>query len=204
MHHATVIVLAGGKSSRMGADKRFVRMPDGRNLLTVAIEKARRVSTRVILSVAPGDTVSYVRGVELVQDEASALGPLSGLLSSLKRMKTRKAAVIPCDVPFLAVGLLSYLLRVSKGFDVAIPVWRQHQPLVGVYSKQVLPHLYQAITYGQLSIHMLLEDERLSVLRVRREELEEFGEPRMMFLNINTRKDLLRARRLSRRVSWKY
>lgn len=188
----------------MGVDKRFLPMPDGRSLLQIALDKAQRISTTVILSVGSRDRLSKLQGVEFARDDLSDLGPLGGLRVSLSKMTMGEAVVIPCDVPFLAVGLLNHLIQVSGDADIVMPVAGRTQPLTGVYSKSVLPILKENIGLGVLSLRGLVQDKRLNVFRVGSEQVRKFGDPRVMFFNINTPKDMETARQMVEKAVWDY
>jgi len=188
----------------MGVDKRFLLMPDGRSLLQIALEKARKISTTVILSVGFRERLLNIQGVRIAQDDLSDHGPLGGLLVSLSKMTMGKAVVIPCDVPFLAVGLLNHLIQVSSDTDIVMPVTGRTQPLTGVYSKRVLPILKENISRGVLSLHGLVQDKRLNVVRIGSEQVRKFGDPRVLFFNVNTQKDLGRAKQMAEKAVWEY
>ena len=188
----------------MGEDKRFLLMPNGRSLLRIALDKARKISTTVILSVGSRDRLSDIQGVKVARDNLPDYGPLGGLRVSLAKMTVGKAVVIPCDVPFLAVGLLNHLIQVSSGADIVMPVAGRTQPLTGVYSKSVLPILKENISRGVLSLHGLVQDKRLNVVRIGSEQVRKFGDPRVLFFNVNTQKDLGRAKQMAEKAVWEY
>jgi len=188
----------------MGEDKRFLLMPNGRSLLRIALDKARKISTTVILSVGSRDRLSNVQGVRVARDDLFDHGPLGGLRVSLAKVTVGKAVVIPCDVPFLAVGLLNHFIHVSGDADIVVPVAGRTQPLTGVYSKRVLPILKENISRGVLSLHGLVQDKRLNVVRIGSEQVRRFGDPRVMFFNVNTPKDMETARQMVEKAVWDY
>ena len=113
--HVTGIVLAGGRSSRFGADKLAVEV-GGRPLLHRAIVAVAQVVDEVVVVIAadgarprlPGDLDTPLR---IARDAAPGLGPLAGLSAGLAAAHAPIALVVGGDQPCLAPILLAELLR---------------------------------------------------------------------------------------------
>lgn len=165
-----VAILAGGQSSRMGQDKRFLKMGD-QSLLDRTIGLAELLSRRVLIC---GD----VPGRECLPDEISQRGPVSGLLSASQVVQEPAwLLVLPVDMPLLTVDFLKDFLRKAEKPGVA-------------YQDYELPFLF----WCDASAAIILENlERwsiksfLSALGAKRLELDPAHE--FCFANLNYPKD---------------
>lgn len=106
---AGAFVLAGGKSSRMGADKSLLEL-NGEPLIKHALGILRRAGFNPRIAGACGDLSQFA---PVVPDEASTpgLGPLSGISAALSAADTAYAVFLPVDVPLMPAALISYLLH---------------------------------------------------------------------------------------------
>ena len=115
----TGIVLAGGKSRRMGGrNKAFLEL-GGRPLVEIVIERMQSVCAEVL--VVAGDTSPYTGlDVRLVEDRFRGVGVLGGLHAGLEAASHELALVVGCDMPFLNPGLLRAFAEWAKGYDVVV------------------------------------------------------------------------------------
>ncbi len=133
----TGIVLAGGRSSRFGADKLSIEL-DGRPLLHHALAAVASVASTIVLVVAPGTTpvVPSDLGARLriVHDPESFGGPLVGLVAALGTVESSAVLVVGGDMPRLVPGVLRRLLdrhpgrlpRVRCFLGWRLPLARRH------------------------------------------------------------------------------
>jgi molybdopterin-guanine dinucleotide biosynthesis protein A len=176
----TGIVLAGGKSSRMGSEKGLVRFR-GKPLVQYGIDLLVRYAGRVLIStVHPG----YNRfGLETVPDDFAGRGPAAGIAAALKNTKTEWNLVLACDLPFLEPDLIDLLLDNRKDYLAVIPVHgSQKEPLAGLYHRSVGVIFEEAITLGNHALYAILEKCSVKYLDTDR-LLEKY--PRL-FTNFNT------------------
>jgi molybdenum cofactor guanylyltransferase len=107
------IVLAGGRSSRFGADKLRAEIA-GRTLLELAIDAVSAVSSEVLVVLAPGDERSLPESVvplRRVADSEAYGGPLVGLLAGLEHAREPRVVVVGGDMPTVEPAVLLALLR---------------------------------------------------------------------------------------------
>lgn len=185
------ILLAGGKSKRMGIDKRFARYK-GKSLLEISIERLKRVADEVMLVTAGADDIE-VDDVISVTDRTDGIGPLMGIYSGLSEMGNDRGVVNPVDTPNVTHEFLLTMIEISEGYDVVMPRWRNKlEPLVAVYSRNVLPVVDRLIEDKLKSApHRLAEKGNGLRVRIMDEsELLKFGDPEFLFRNINTLNDL--------------
>lgn len=152
----TGIVLAGGKSSRMGSDKCILEHNNS-TFIQNAITLISSVSDDILLSTNNSEFMKF--GYQIVPDLFSGIGPLSGIYSSLLKSKTEINIIIPCDLPNISVELLNFLLSNIGEFDAVIPVFdHKVEPLVGVYKKGVLPFIEKSINDKEYKILTMLKN----------------------------------------------
>lgn len=140
----TGILLAGGRSSRFGANKALCLFL-GRRLAAWPAEALREVSSELILSAnsSSPEWEFLVRALpgrwRVVMDSAPERGPAEGLRQALAVARGAWVAVAPCDAPGVTPGFYRYLLQRARGRDGAVP--RLHgrwEPLTGVYRRLAL------------------------------------------------------------------
>jgi len=191
----TSIVLAGGKSLRLGRNKALEEI-GGQSLIQRVIERLELLGTEIIVVVAHADQVFPPDSkAKIVVDAYPGKGALGGIYSGLKVASSFHNLVVACDMPFLNIDLLRYLMELSPDFDVVIPRLKVGlEPLHAVYSKRCLDPMEAALGEGRLKIA-----DAFPTLRIRyveQAEVEKFDPYRLSFFNINSKADLERARTL--------
>jgi molybdopterin-guanine dinucleotide biosynthesis protein A len=191
----TSIVLAGGKSLRLGRNKALEEV-GGQSLIQRVIERLELLGTEVTVVVAQGDQLLLPElDVKMVADVYPGKGALGGIYSGLKVASSFHSLVVACDMPFLNIDLLRYLMELSPDFDVVIPRLKVGlEPLHAVYSKRCLGPMEAALSEGRLKTAGFFPAVR--VRYVEQTEVEKFDPQRLSFFNINSEADLERARTL--------
>lgn len=192
------IVLAGGKSLRLGRDKVLVTI-GGQSLLQRVVSHLSTICHEVIIVSASArelPELAGAAGLRQVVDIFPGRGPLGGIYTGLKTSGHRHNLVVASDMPFLNEALLKYMVAQAEGFDAVIPkVGEYVEPLHAVYSTECLSPMEDMIRQDRLSVHRLLGMVR--VRYVTAEEIDRFDPAHLSFFNINTRADMDRARRLA-------
>lgn len=185
------IILAGGRSRRLGADKREVRV-GGAALLDRAVALcAPLVDDLVITARESGQPRG---GVPVIADEIPDRGPMAGLLTGLRHCRHPRALVIPVDMPLLTVEFLRFLIQAGTGAAITVPRWRRGiEPLVGVYTRACSAPLAERVAGGATAVHAFIQSAALTVRVVDAPEIEAFGPPERLFFNINTPEDVAAA-----------
>lgn len=194
----TSIVLAGGKSTRLGKDK-AMELIGGESLLQRVLIRLATFSTDIILVVAPGQEKlpdSFPPGTRIIHDIFPDEGSLGGIYSGLTVSPSFHSLLVACDMPFLNVPLLQYLLEVSPSYDVVVPkVGDYLEPLHAVYSKNCIAPIRRLLEQGN---HRILDFfPQVKVKYVTEEELNRFDPEHLSIFNINTQEELDRARQLA-------
>ncbi len=188
----TAIVLAGGRSRRLGLDKALLRLGE-KTLLRATIDKVATLSDEVIVA---GGPFPFHLDARVVPDVYPGCGPLGGIHAGLTVASNFYSLVVACDMPFLNLELLRYMVELAPGCDVVIPRWDDKlEPLHAIYSKNCLEPIERLIRGRDLRIVHFLPEVR--VRYVGEEEIERFDPKHLSFFNINTPEDLEQARRMS-------
>ena len=146
---ATAIVLAGGRSSRMGTPKALLPF-DNEPLIVHIVATLRRLFAEVVVVAAPGQDLPSMP-VTLVRDEVAYQGPVGGIFYGLTAAGGEVSFVTSCDSAFLNSDLISHLLSQMPQHDVVVPHWQgRFQPLHAVYRRSLLPLLEGQLARGEL------------------------------------------------------
>lgn len=165
------VVLAGGRSSRMGQDKALLELPCGTTLLERQLRRLSSLVPEVVLSVRDRNyaflqkRLTACGRVRLLPDETDEVGPLGGIASALGKAEREHFAgvlVLPCDMPLITEGLLARL----TGFWHEAPETlvtaleessgRVH-PLSAVWSVEALPFVRKALVSGDYSLRRAVD-----------------------------------------------
>ncbi|MGH7828894.1 MAG: NTP transferase domain-containing protein [Candidatus Binatia bacterium] len=180
------MVLAGGKSSRMGQPKSLLPF-GGEPLIVHIVRKLVGLFGDVVVVAAPEQELPSLP-VTVVRDEVAHQGPVGGIYYGLRAAERDVCFVTSCDAPFLNLSLVSYLLSQSADFDVVAPYWQERfQPLHAVYRNSVLPFLQQQLERGELRPVFLYDKVR--TLKINEDEIRRLDPEGLSFLNMNTPED---------------
>jgi molybdopterin-guanine dinucleotide biosynthesis protein A len=150
----TGIILAGGKSTRMGTDKALIKIGD-KNLLETVIEICKPVCKTIIISSNNPEHANY--GYPVVIDEINECGPIGGIYSCIKKSETDWNFVISVDTPFVASGFIQFLFQQCGDFDAIIPAYSgKTEPLIALYNQSCLPVIEKQIQLQRFKINHLV------------------------------------------------
>ncbi|MCH8009454.1 MAG: molybdenum cofactor guanylyltransferase [Chloroflexi bacterium] len=190
-------VLAGGRGRRIGRDKAMVEL-DGRPLISYPVGALRSAGLDVVLALRGGQKApAGLEDVSVVRDEFEDAGPLGGLHALLKWMPGEWVLVVSCDQPFVRVNLLHGIISHSEcAADAVVARTPERlQPMPGLYRKSCLPVVDGALRRGEHGMRDVLNG--LPRYELAGEDLDCLDLEHSSFVNVNTPKDLLRARRLA-------
>ena len=206
---AAGVVLAGGRSTRMGVPKAGLEWHGSTLLHRTAALLARTVGGPVVVVRAPGQQLPDLpSGVEVVADPVEGLGPMQGIAAGLAAVADRAPVAFVCstDLPFLHPAFVRRVLRGfdEPGIDLVLPVARGYrQPLAAGYRTALADLLGKLVAAGNLRPGMLLEHCRVRQLNdaelLADAELARFDPDLDSLLNINAPEDYAAALRRSER-----
>jgi molybdenum cofactor guanylyltransferase len=188
----TGIILAGGKSSRMGTDKALQELC-GKPLISYAIHVLSSLCGEILISSSSTAYTDF--GYKVVADEFPGIGPMGGIYSALQQSKTEMNLVLSCDLPFVTKELLSHILEHSEGYQVAVP-WmggRHYEPLCGFYRLSVRDRMRAFIGNGNYKLPDLFDEIRINKLII---DKESGLYKENLFMNVNSKHDLKAAEKL--------
>jgi len=195
------IVLAGGRSVRLGHDK-LTEVFGERTLIEIVVECVSSLVDEVVIVTAADRMITEFEGlssVRVVTDLFPGKGPLVGLYTGLKESRSDLNLAVAADMPFLSAGLLCHMLEVVDGYDAAVPrIDDRVEPLHAVYALSCIPRIESMMAEGEFSVSRLAS--RLSTRYLEENEIVAFDPERRSFFNVNTEDDLRRARELSGRI----
>ncbi len=182
----TGVVLAGGRSSRMGRDKALIER-DGMTHLDRAIELLRP-HVREILVIGDPAKYSPEHGT-VIPDDVPGKGPLGGLTTALRHARYVRLLVVACDLPNINDRLLVNLKKDLKGeVDAVVPRHgEQVEPLAAAFHRHAVEAFDRELTNDRLKLGDALGQIRTSYLRVTPGDQ---GWPADLFRNLNTPADL--------------
>jgi len=199
------IILAGGRSSRLGKDKVF-EVIGKETLIERAVRQLAELDELDELIVVTSERVAplldaFRLRARIVKDVHIGQGPMGGLHAGLLAAGNDYSLVVACDLPFLNQDLLRYMIGLRRGYDMVVPrVSGMIEPLHAVYSKSCLPAIERRLNEGRSMVYSLLEGVRVRF--VEQEEVEKFDPKRLSFFNINSTADIEKARAMARDLTY--
>lgn len=183
----SAIILAGGKSIRMGEDKGLVlykNKPMIQHLLDLF--KLLNISTIII-----ANNDEYKRfGVPVYPDVIKNKGPLGGLYAGLYHSKSEKNIVVSCDVPCLSKQLIEYLILNSCHSNATVISFNDKiQPLTAMYSKKLKNKILLNLFNSRLKMKDFLQEVGFQELIVDESNVVNVEKD---LINVNTKEELKR------------
>jgi molybdopterin-guanine dinucleotide biosynthesis protein A len=184
------VILAGGRNSRMGGrDKAFLRV-DGETVFARTLGVLRRCFAEVVVvSNTPEKYAEF--DVDVIADELRDCGPLGGLHAGLGRIAASYAFVAACDMPFLHVEPIRYLVARLDDQDAVVPRWDGDiEPLHALYAGRLRTPIAAAIARGARAMRDFLP--QIAVEYVPQAAMERVAGAAEAFRNVNTPEEAAR------------
>lgn len=189
----TGVLLAGGKSRRMGQDKRLLSVGD-ETLYTRSLSVLRAIFERVVVVIAQ-DSPLVASDAPVLRDVIPHCGSLGGLYTGLKEARTQWVFAVACDMPFLDPATIRHFVELKGQADVVMAkLQNRFQPMHALYHRNCLPIMESLIHAQDFKIHRLADHPALRVRVVTPEELSRLDPEGRSFYNVNTPDDLAAAR----------
>ena len=194
LSNITAAILAGGKSSRMGSDKSFAVL-NNKSIFQYVLNCIRELGIPTILITnSPDKYATYA--LPMYQDSVPDQGALGGLYTAIQKSETDFTLCVACDMPFLNVNLLKYLLQLcTPDWDVVVPrIGERPEAIHAVYRKTCLEAIKAQLAAGKLKASGFFNQVR--VCYVDEEVIRQFDPDLRSFMNVNTPDDLETAHKL--------
>ncbi len=146
---ATAIILAGGSSGRMGADKSMLPIKT-KPIIECICEQLRGSFEQILISANKADKLAFL-GFEIVPDRQTGQGPLMGIASALEASENELNFVVACDIPDIDLTFVRRLLAEAKEADIVVPAADDNEklePLFAVYRKSALGAINEVLSSG--------------------------------------------------------
>jgi molybdopterin-guanine dinucleotide biosynthesis protein A len=184
------LILAGGENTRIPIPKGLL-LVEGQRIMDRTMRLCRNIFGRIIISTNMPELYFY-SGAMLVGDVLPRKGPMTGIYSVLSMPGVPVVFVTACDMPFINVILMQYLIgKWTGGEDAIIPVYRDKpEPLFGIYSARIAGVMGESIRDGQMSLQSFLG--KINVHFVGEEAVRRRDPEGRSFVNINTLEDYQR------------
>lgn len=138
LYKITGLVLAGGKSTRMGTDKALLKL-NNLTLMQHSLGKLKRLFKEIMVSINTQGKYSH-DNIKEVSDVYPNCGPLGGIHAGLKEAEYEWMFVTACDMPFWEAPLVDELVKQRNGYNAVVPVLNNKtEPLFALYNKTCLP-----------------------------------------------------------------
>jgi molybdopterin-guanine dinucleotide biosynthesis protein A len=151
----SAVLLAGGKSRRMGEDKATLLF-HGKPLWQIQLELLRKLDPAEIFVSARSDPAWRADDVQFVADDSPSRGPLSGLAASLNRMRGTHLLALAIDMPFMSESYLrSLCLEIEPRRGVLPKMDNRAEPLVAIYPREAGIDFRNALAGADFSLQTL-------------------------------------------------
>ena len=193
MKNSASIILAGGRSTRMGNNKALLPFP-GKEHLTFVEQLVSTLtplcSETILVARDAADAANYVLpGVHAVTDKMPDQGPLMGLYSGLSAIYTQRALVVAVDMPFILPALVTFLLSQPQSDSLLVPLVNNvPQVLLALYPRTILPLIEQLLQQGRHDPRSLLDVALVQYIE--ETQLRSVDPNLRSFININTPEEL--------------
>lgn len=187
----TAVILAGGKSSRMGFDKQFLKIGEKPLMDTMIAELKKEFQDIVIVTNKPSQYKITNDDYRIVSDEIKQKGPLSGIHIGLKMSKSKYTYFIACDMPKVNLDYIRYMKNelIRTKSDACVTEYNHRiEPFNAFYSSEVLPKIEELVLKERLSMLALIDN--INTLFIEESIAKKYNKDSNMFFNLNTQEDL--------------
>jgi len=187
----TAVILAGGKSSRMGFDKQFLRINEVRIMESLIHELRKEFEDIIIVTNKPEEYRSTENGIRIISDEIKEIGPLSGIYGGLKESKSKYVYFIACDMPNISLNYIRYMKKKlinNKGNACVARIEGKVEPFNAFYSVDILSEIEKLIALNRRSMLGLIGI--IEPIFIEEDVFEKYNYSFDMFINLNSKEDL--------------
>lgn len=193
MSTGTAVLLAGGKSSRMGFDKQCLKLGDSL-LVEQQVRTLRQIFQEIII-VTNKQSLYKKLDCIVTADELHDFGPLGGIHAGLKAASSEFCYFMACDMPNINIAFISHMTDIinrDKSYQAIVTRYGDWlEPFHAFYSKSLIPDIEQAYSEGRMRISEVLAN--VHTYYIPEVETRRYSPDWELFRNINTQEDLLRA-----------
>lgn len=182
----TCIILAGGKSSRMGFDKQFLKVDKRRLMYSIISKLENEFDEIIIVTNKPEHYIGLSQ--KITTDILKEKGPLGGIHAGLKKASSKYSFVMACDMPNINLEYMRYMKERTSQMGCTTRFGDWIEPFCSFYSKDIIEPIEAYLKTEKKSINHLLMNLNINYIEEKR--AREFSPNWDMFLNLNTENDL--------------
>lgn len=161
----TGVILAGGKSSRMGTDKAMLEL-NGKPFIQHITETLKSVFDHVIIISDHGEQYKFL-DLPIYEDIYKNCGPLGGIHSAFVNTHSEDIFIVSCDIPFIDILAVQYLLdHYSQSNATMFSIYQQPQPLFGLYNRSCLFKLENLLKQEKYTVLQFLNNIPTNVIQL--------------------------------------
>lgn len=180
------IILAGGKNARMGREKASLRIGE-RTIIEEQRDTLAKIFEEIIIVTNALDNFGNIKA-KVVNDIVPDSGPLGGLYSGLAVSSNIQSFLIGCDMPFVNLNLIEYMIQQIEENDIVIPTSSGGvETLFAIYSINCLETIRRQIELRSLKLLDILDFHK--VRYISQEEVDRFDPNEVAFFNVNSPKE---------------
>jgi molybdopterin-guanine dinucleotide biosynthesis protein A len=192
-------VLAGGTASRFGGRPKGLEKVGGVRILDRVVEVATVATgaSPVLVANAP-EAQQWIDGIGTVADIVQNAGSLGGIYTAVSSGEG-PVLVVAWDMPFLTVELVEALVNGAGDYDIFLPESTGPlgvEPLCAIYGPGTTEPIQRSLLHEDLRSTKFHDEVRRGTLPL--DEVRAFGDPDVLFFNVNDPQDLQRAEELWR------
>lgn len=195
----SVVILAGGKSNRMGSDKAFLKY-NGQPFIEIISNEMLKISADVMVMVGRKEKKQFQsvvdKLVKVVEDEYYIENPMGGMISAIPHLSNPYVSFLACDTPLMKCNVIELLAEKARNHSAAVVTWdsadknRSSEPLSGVYNVQeIRAASTEAIKKGLIGckklISLLSDVNYVDIM-----ELRKIDPLLTSLINVNSKSDL--------------
>jgi len=191
----TGVILAGGAASRYGGRPKGLERVGGRRVIDRVAESLREAADSLLLIANDPAASAWLPDVPIAADVRTNCGSLGGIHAAIVRAG-KPVLVVAWDMPFVPAALLRALRDAGARADAALPESgsrRGVEPLCAYYSTTCVPAIERRLDANDMRVISFFEDVRVE--RLPEQDVRRFGDPAVLFMNVNTPDDLALAER---------
>ena len=164
INNISLIILAGGNSTRMGTDKALLTL-NGKTFVQTLYDNLNGICEEVIISTNNSNV--KISGAKIIADEMKNIGPIGGLYTCLKQIKNDSAFVVTVDTPLVSEKLLFKIFLQSANYDISIIKHNNKtHPLIGIFYKNIIKLAETKIAQKKYKIMKLIEKAKHQIISV--------------------------------------
>jgi molybdopterin-guanine dinucleotide biosynthesis protein A len=181
--HINGYILAGGKSSRMGADKGLLLI-EGKQMIQYVIEQMQAIFENLVIV---SNNPEYEKfGLEVIPDRIKNIGPAGGIYTALSHSSTKLNFIVSCDMPFITKEAIDFMVRNSiESQIILLENQEKLEPLFGIYAKDCEAVWLKLIQQNTIKLQEMVSHFNLKIFPVENNEIFKGT----FFKNINTKED---------------